>query len=225
MKAMVSRREFLEIAGVAGTMTLAGILLAGCGDSRTASSASTAGTSNTPSNSTSSKEDQGKSIVIFFSRTGENYGVGVIEEGNTAILAKMIADKTGADSFEIAPVEAYPEGYDACCEVAKDEQNANARPAYVGDTDISDYGIVYLGYPIWWGDLPMCVYTFLEAHDWAGKEIHPFCTHEGSGLSGTPSKIAQKCQGATVTDGLAVRGATAQNDRTAAESAIDSWLG
>ena len=84
---------------------------------------------------------------------------------------------------------------------------------------------MYLGYPIWWGDLPMCVYTFLEAHDWAGKDIRPFCTHEGSGVSGTDSSIATTCAGATVGTPLSMTGTTAQTDRSAAESAVDAWLG
>ena len=162
---------------------------------------------------------------MYFSHTGENYGVGVIEEGNTAIVAKMIAEKTGADLFEIVPSEAYPEGYDECCDVALNEQNAGARPAFAQDIDLMSYSTVYLGYPIWWGDLPMCVYTFLEAHDWAGKDIHPFCTHAGSGLSGTESKIASTCLGANVGQGLSIAGTTAQNSRDQAQAAVDAWLG
>ena len=161
---------------------------------------------------------------MYFSRTGENYGVGVIEEGNTAIVAKMVAEKTGADLFEIVPSEAYPEGYDECCEVALAEQNAGARPAFAQNIDLTPYSTVYLGYPIWWGDLPMCVYTFLEAHDWAGKDIHPFCTHAGSGLSGTESKIASTCSGANVGQGLSIAGTTAQNSRDQAQAAVDAWL-
>ena len=163
--------------------------------------------------------------MVYFSRAGENYGVGVVEEGNTSIVAKMIAEKTGANMFEIVPTQAYPESYDECCDVAMSEQNAKARPSYQGDIDISAYKTIYLGYPIWWGDLPMCVYTFLEAHDWAGKDIHPFCTHEGSGLSGTASSIQQVCAGATVAEGLSMTGATAQNSRSQAQAAVDGWLG
>ena len=164
-------------------------------------------------------------LVLYYSRAGENYGVGVIEEGNTSIVAKMIAQKTGADIFQIEPAEAYPEGYDECCDVALAEQNEGARPAFAQDFDISGYQTIYLGYPIWWGDLPMCVYTFLEAHDWAGKEIHPFCTHGGSGLSGTEGSIQSTCAGATVLEGLSIAGTTAQNSRDEAQAAVDAWLG
>ena len=86
---------------------------------------------------------------MYFSHTGENYGVGVIEEGNTAIVAKMIAEKTGADLFEIVPAEAYPEGYNECCDVALNEQNEGARPAFAQDVDLMPHKTVYLGYPIW----------------------------------------------------------------------------
>ena len=137
----------------------------------------------------------------------------------------MIADKTGASLFVVEPSEAYPQGYDECCDVALAEKNSNARPAYARDIDLSPYSTVYLGYPIWWGDLPMCLYTFLEAHDWAGKEIHPFCTHAGSGLASTESSIRSTCAGATVAKGLSIAGTTAQNSREEARSAVNAWLG
>ena len=151
--------------------------------------------------------------------------VGVVEEGNTAVLAKMIAEETGADMFEVKPAEAYPEGYDECCDVALAEQHAGARPAYVGDIDLSPYKTIYLGHPIWWGDLPMCMCTFLEAHDWKGKDIHPFCTHEGSGVSGTNEAIRAVCTGANVGQSLSTPGSTAQNSRDEARSAVKAWLG
>ena len=236
---MITRREFIVGTGIAGMAALAGSALSGCAESRASTSAASTSTTSTTSISdsassanassasapASSEAVQADAIVIYFSRAGENYGVGVIEEGNTAILAKMIADKTGADIFEIEPAEAYPQSYDECCDVALAEQEAGERPAYVGDIDISNYTTVYLGYPIWWGDLPMCVYTFLEAHEWAGKEIHPFCTHAGSGLSGTPAKIEQTCAGATVAEALSMEGVTAQNSRDEAEAEVASWLG
>ena len=165
-----------------------------------------------------------KSLVVYFSHTGENYAVGNITEGNTAIVAKMIAAKTGSDTFEIIPEKDYPASYKACTDVAKAEQKQNARPAYKGDVDTSGYDTIYLGYPIWWGDLPMVVYTFLEKHDLGGKTILPFCTHEGSGVSGTDGKIKRLCKNATVKQALTVRGGTAQDERAKAEKAVDDWL-
>ena len=218
---MLTRRSFLSLTGAA-VLGAAALALPGCGESRGAASSASASNATAASSIAAAKSD---TIVVYFSHAGENYGVGVIEEGNTAIVAKMIAEKTGADLFEIVPSEAYPEGYDECCDVALNEQNAGARPAFMQDIDLAPYKTVYLGYPIWWGDLPMCVYTFLEAHDWAGKDIHPFCTHAGSGFSGTESKIASTCLGANVGQGLSIAGTTAQNSRDQAQAAVDAWLG
>ena len=173
---------------------------------------------------TSSFAAEAKSLVVVFSRTDENYNVGYITKGNTMILAEMIASKTGSDLFEIKPEKKYPADYDTCIDVAKKELNAKARPAILEDKDVSEYDTVYFGYPIWWGDLPMCFYTFIEGHDWNGKKIIPFCTHEGSGLAGTERKLKSALNGAEVMKGLAVRGSTAQNDKAGAEKAIDSWL-
>ena len=165
-----------------------------------------------------------KSLVVYFSRADENYGVGNITEGNTAILAKMIAQKTGSDIFEIVPEKSYPKDYRECTNVAKDEQRKNARPAYKDDIDTSAYDTIYIGYPIWWGDLPMVVYTFLEAHDLSGKTIAPFCTHEGSGLSGTENNIKKLYKNVAMKKALAMTGRTAQNNRKEAEKQVDEWL-
>ena len=104
----------------------------------------------------------GKKLVVFFSHTGENYNVGYIEKGNTHIVADMIADATGADRFEIVPEKGYPKSYNECIEIAKKELQSNARPAVKGDVKIEDYDVIFIGYPQWWGEPPMCVYTFIE---------------------------------------------------------------
>lgn len=79
-------------------------------------------------------------------------------------------------------------------------------------------------YPIWWGDLPAIVKVFLESYDFTGKTVIPFCTHAGSGLSGTQGTVETLCDGATIEDGLAVRGKTAQEDVASAESSVTEWL-
>lgn len=166
-----------------------------------------------------------KNLVVYFSLAGEQYNVGNITEGNTSIVAKMIAAETDADLFELETVKPYSiQNHRALLNEAKDEQAKNARPALKANRDISAYDTVYIGYPIWWGDIPMCVYTFIEAHDWSGKTVVPFCTHEGSGLSGTESRIHANCKGATVEKGLAVQGKTAQTKRAAAQKAVRDWL-
>ena len=166
-----------------------------------------------------------KILVAFFSRAGENYAVGHIEKGNTHILAEMIAAETDGELFHIEPVTPYPDDYTECTEVAKRELNVKVRPAIKGDIKVEDYDIIFIGYPNWWGDMPMPVYTFIEKHSWQGKTVIPFCTHEGSGLSGTENKLKAACKGATVLKGLAVRGATAQNAQAQAKESVNNWLG
>ena len=167
---------------------------------------------------------EAKSLVIVYSRADENYSVGTITTGNTMKLAQIIAEKTGAELFEVKPAKPYPADYDSCIDVAKKEQNANARPAFLEDKDISGYDTIYFGYPVWWGDIPMTLYTFVEAHDWAGKTIIPFCTHEGSGPGRTFRTLKSAMKGADVKNVTAVRGSTAQNDRSASERAIAGML-
>ncbi len=170
-------------------------------------------------------ENGSKILVAFFSRADENYGVGYIEKGNTHIIADMIADEVGADSFEIIRVTPYPEEYKACTDEAQQEKNANARPELTAAVEnFSDYDTVFLGYPNWWGDMPMPVYTFLESYDFSGKTVIPFCTHAGSGLSGTVNTLKSKLNGATVLDGFAIAGTTAQNDQDKARTAVLEWL-
>ncbi len=167
-----------------------------------------------------------KKLVVFFSHTGENYNVGDIEMGNTRIIADMIADATGADTFEIVPEKGYPKDYNQCIDLAKKELQADVRPAVKGDVEIEDYDVIFLGYPNWWGNPPMCVYTFIERHDWNGKTVVPFITHEGSGMGGTDRKIAAACNGADtlVGKGLAVQGTVAQENQTSARKSVNNWL-
>ncbi len=181
------------------------------------------------SSDTEQKEDSDMDnttiLVAYFSHTGENYSVGYIEKGNTHIIADMIAEQTGGELFEIRTVNPYPDKYDECTDVAKREQQENARPELAEMVeDIEQYDVIFLGYPNWWGDMPMAVYTFLESYDFSGKTIVPFCTHEGSGLSSTESSIAEVCADAEVLDGLAVRGSVAQNSQDKANEAVTSWL-
>ena len=177
-------------------------------------------------NSEAPAKTEGKAIVVYFSHTGENYSVGVIKEGNTAKVAKVIAAKTGADIYEIKEAKPYPQSYDECIDVAKKELKDKARPEIAGDLpDLTGYQVVYLGSPNWWGDCPMIVYTFLEKSKIEGKTILPFCTHEGSGLGSTAKNIQKAFPGAKVElNGFSLRGVTAQKDAKATEEAVDKWL-
>lgn len=165
-----------------------------------------------------------KSLVAFFSRADENYAVGYIEKGNTQIVAEVIAAEVGADLFHVETETPYPAEYDRCIEVAKRELQTAARPALRGDVNVADYDVIFLGYPNWWGDMPMALYTFIERHDWHGKTVLPFCTSEGSGLSGTVQRLRKACAGAEILDGLALRGATAQHDPETIRSSVSAWL-
>ncbi len=168
----------------------------------------------------------GQSLVVYFSRTGEQYTVGVIDEGNTAIVAKMIAEHTGGDLYEILPEEDYyPYTYNELTDVAKKEQNENERPAYQKkDIDLSAYDTVFIGAPVWWGDWPMIMYTFFENEDLSSKTLVPFSTHEGSGLSGFDKKLASAIPSAEILEGLAIRGNDSQNKKDEVKDKVDNWL-
>lgn len=210
-------------------LALCALTLTACGSSAPAKNSGSAPKAETPKTETpkaaTSAAPAGKrALVVYFSRADENYVVGNVEKGNTRILAEMIAEATGADTFEIKPAKPYPKEYTPATEVAKQEKNDNARPEIVGTMpDVSGYDVVFVGYPIWWGDLPMPCYTFFDKVKLEGKTIAPFCTHEGSGLSGTDSNIANATK-AKVTEALVMKGSVAQNSRDEAKKEVTDWL-
>lgn len=163
-------------------------------------------------------------LIAYFSRAGENYvngSVRTLPVGNTEVVARMVAEITGGDLFHIETARPYASDYTECTEEAQEEKRANARPELAAlPESVDGYDTVILGYPNWWGTMPMGVYTFLESFDFAGKTILPFCTHEGSGLSGTERDIARACPEATVLAGLAVHGA----DAARAMPQVERWI-
>lgn len=166
-----------------------------------------------------------KVLVAYFSRTGEEYNVGRITKGNTAIVAEFIAQKTGADLFEIKPVTPYPDDYDACIELAKQEIQADARPTFANSIDnFAQYDTIFVGYPIWWSKLPRVMMTFFESNDFSGKKIIPFCTHAGSGLAGTEREIKVACPNSNVLGGVAIVGKRCQNDAESVRQEVNQWL-
>lgn len=168
---------------------------------------------------------QGKILVAYFSRVGEEYGLGVIKKGNTKIVAEIIAQKLGADLFEIKPVKNYPVSYDECTKIASREKSENARPELATRVEnFADYDTVFVGSGIWWSDAPMCVYTFLESYDFSGKKIIPFVTHGGSGLGDIPQRFSLACPNAEILQGVAIRGVTAQKDFSETENKVSAWL-
>lgn len=165
-----------------------------------------------------------RSLIAYFSRAGNNYVGGkivILAVGNTEVAAKMIQKQTGNDMFRIDTIKGYPADYHEATDVAKQELHQNARPELSGHVDnITDYSVIYLGYPIWWGTMPMAVFTFLEEYDFSGKTIIPFCTHEGSGLGRSVTDISKLCPNSTVTHGLAICGGEAKT----AQNKISEWL-
>ena len=154
-------------------------------------------------------------LIAYYSRKGENYWAGdikVLEKGNTERVAEFVQEAVGGDLFEIRTVKDYPESYMECIDEAKAELQADARPEVAEYPESLDaYDTIFLGYPNWWGTCPMCVFTFLEHFDLAGKRIIPFCTNEGSGMGGSEKHLKKICQGATVEKGLSVAGNQAAN--------------
>lgn len=173
-----------------------------------------------------SEKLQGKKIlVVYFSRTGDNYAVGNISKGNTHIVADMIAETTGADTFEIKTVKPYPATYKECTEVAKKELADDARPELATKIDnIKDYDAIFLGYPIWWSDMPMAIYSFMESYDFNGKTIIPFCTSAGDVLTGKENNIPKYAKGATVLQGLGIEGKRAQEKPDSVRPQVQEWL-
>jgi len=162
-------------------------------------------------------------LVAFYSRADENYFGGeyrYVEVGNTEKAARMIAKVTSADLFKIEQEVPYSKNYKACIAEAAKDKKANARPELRALPNLDGYDEIYLGYPNYWGTMPMAVYAFLEAFDWSGKKIHPFCTHEGSGLAGTENDIRKAAKGANVTKGLAIHGSSVDS----AKSIIEKWI-
>ena len=167
---------------------------------------------------------QNRVLVAYFSRTGENYAVGSISSGNTYLVAKEIAEQTGGRLFEIRTVYSYPADYGECVKKAREEKDANTRPELAENIDVSPYDVIYLGAPVWHGDLPMAVYTFLESGDFSGKTVRPFNTHEGSGSSGFDVKIGKAVPGASVTGVLSIQGKEAQNETHKLPFKVRNWI-
>ena len=178
-------------------------------------------------NTNKNTEKTGKILIAYFSRADENYNVGNVDVGNTEIMAGFIKDYLGdkTEAFKIDPVKAYPTNYKECTEVATQELNSNARPEFknANSLNIDNYDTIFIGYPIWWGDVPMIINTFLEKYDFSGKTIIPFCTQEGSGNAGTFTSLKSKMSSSTVnTNGLAIRGTEARKESS--RNTVENWL-
>jgi flavodoxin len=163
-------------------------------------------------------------LLAYFSRPGENYyngGRRNLKIGNTEVLARLISERTECDVHRIDAAEPYPDDYDETVARNVREQNADARPAIAGSSfSIARYDTVLLGSPIWNVRAPMIMSTFTEALDFRGKTVFPITTYAMSGLGTTERDYAASCRGATIGEGLAVRGEEVE----AAGAEIESWL-
>lgn len=142
--------------------------------------------------------------------------------GNTQYVAELIQEETGADIFRIVAQNDYPLDHDTLVDQALEEQESNARPA-IRDTieNMDEYDVIFLGYPNWWGDMPMIIYTFLEQYNFDGKTIIPFNTHGGSGLSATVSTITEKLPNSNVLENAFT---LSRNRMEEAPTEVRSWL-
>ena len=146
-----------------------------------------------------------------------------VRYGNVEYVAHLIADATDADLWRIETEHQYPLEHDALLDAAADEQDANARPVLVGTVEnLEQYDRIFLGFPNWWYDLPMPLYSFLESYDLSGKKIMPFTVHGGSGFSGALNTIAELQPEALVYEnGLSI----SRNAVTDCETQVAEWLG
>lgn len=167
-----------------------------------------------------------KVLIAYYSRRGENYVNGSIRNltlGNTEVMASKIkALLPNADMFRIDTRHQYSPSYMTCIEEAKQELRNQARPEMKEKPDsIDQYDTIILGYPNWWGTMPMVCYTFLESYDFSGKRIIPFCTNEGSGMGSSERFIQKLCPDATVLEGISIHGAEVQSADYEAQQIAD----
>lgn len=166
--------------------------------------------SNNQNDSSTPTETGSKSLVVYFSWSG-----------NTENVAKSIQSQTDSDIFEIVPATPYSDDYDTVVDLAQEEQRNNARPAISNSIEnIEQYDVVYVGFPNWWGDMPMILYTFFDTYDLSDKTVALFCTSGGSGLSGTVNEVKSLEPNATVTQGLHIGSGSSSNP----DSAVSEWL-
>ena len=161
-----------------------------------------------------------KSLIIYFSRADENYGVGYIDIGNTEVLAHYIKEYTNADIFKVEPLIPYSKDYMTCIEEAKIRTNTHNAPIKESIPDITSYEVIYIGTPVYWGGMPEELITSLKEVNFDKKIIRPFVTHEGSGLSNIPAQLKSICKGATIMDGIAITGSTVKNSK----ERIKEWI-
>lgn len=210
----MDRRQFIVKSGkVLITCSILGtglLSLTGCSSNKETKGASNEGASTEGTSKEQPLSAPKKILVAYFSYTG-----------NTREIANQIHERVDSDIFEIRTVDPYSSDSDTVLDQAKKEQKDNYRPKIATEVEnIDSYNVVFIGYPIWWEMSPMAVFTFLEGHDFSGKTIVPFCTHDGSVLGRSIADITKICSQSTILDALAVRGKGA----TKAKDEVSKWL-
>lgn len=201
--------------------------LAGCSNGSTTTS-QTSETGSNLSEPLSQPEESGTESTVQANETGETdseEGSVLVAyfswSGNTETVANLIAQQTGGDLFEIAPATPYTDDYDTLLDVARQEQAEDARPALANTVENWDsYDVVFVGYPNWWSDAPMAVYTFLESYDFTGKTLIPFNTSSSSGFGRSLSGVTQSAPGAEILEGLALT----ESELDDASSRVSAWI-
>ena len=169
----------------------------------------------------SNSGNMSKSIVIFFSHAGDNYSVGVIDTGNTKIVADYISEITGANQFEIVTHKYDGMAYTPLIELAKKEAAAGELPPYEGAApDLSGYDTVFIGGPVWWGTYPQVMFTLFKDINLDGKTVIPFTTHEGSGLASCASDVRKAFPKAKVTCEFSIYG----HEVRGGKAKVEKWL-
>ena len=160
-----------------------------------------------------------KSLIIYFSRADENYSVGYINKGNTEVVAEYVQELTNADMFKVEPLVPYAKDYQTCIKEAK--ERIGSAPIKKALNDISQYEVIYIMSPIYWGTYAPELETAIKDLDFTGKTIRIITTHEGSGLANVPNDVKRICKGADVLDdAIAIVGSQAKDSK----SKIESWI-
>ncbi|MBQ2583444.1 MAG: flavodoxin [Erysipelotrichaceae bacterium] len=152
-----------------------------------------------------------KTLVAYFSHVGENLQdneIVVLEKGNTEVVAEKLAQLTGGDLYKIEEEEPYPYRYDDCLRRSRREDENNEHPAMKAGMKLNmdEYDTIYLGFPIWYRTYPRIVASFLDAYDFTGKTVKPFCTNDEGTFGISLLEMQGVLKGAKLTDGLAIRG-------------------
>ena len=167
--------------------------------------------------------DKSRSIIIYFSRAGENYNVGKVDKGNTEMIVEYLKELTDMKIYKIIPEKDYPENYEETLKVVQNEQSSNARPKIKNALiNIIEYDTILLGYPIWYNHIPNILINLLESLNFEGKVIYPFNTHEGSETGNSISEIKKYAPKAIVKKGFALSGVEARKSES--HGSIKKWF-